>query len=270
MGSATLLALTQILISIAVAIQALETLAARRLFASAGLYDWDVLSTNARWTKTGVAGAALNAVLHCPVFLVFTSLQLVASLVLLSGQLPEWSLTAVAVMLAVHMLFLLRNQYGVDGSDQMMLLVLAALFAYHLHPTGVMLTITFGFVVAQLMLSYLTSGIAKALSPTWRRGDAVALILNTRSYGSRVLSQFLLCHRWAALLACWGVVCYECCGPVLVWTHPVAALAFIAIGTMLHLMIGLSMGLNIFFWSFTSTYPAVYYFSHGFGLVGRF
>ncbi len=260
--------MTETLISIGVAIQALETLSARHIFSPAGLFDWNLLSTNATWMREGIRGALLNVLFQYPGFLVLIFLQLVAAVVILSGQFPEWTFAAISIMLIVHMLFLLRNQYGLDGSDQMMLLVLTALFVYHLYPTNSMLTIVFGFLTGQLLLSYLTSGIAKAISPAWRSGAAIAGILSTNSYGSRILSRFFLKYHWAARTACWGVFCYECCGPLLVWIHPGAALAFIAIGVTLHLSISACMGLNIFFWSFTSTYPALYHFAQKFTWVG--
>lgn len=255
-----LLHITQILVSIGVAILALETLAEHRLFSSTGLYAWNVLSTNIWWTQSRIGSTVLNALLQYPGFLVLVSLQFAAALMLLSGWFPEWALAAVAVMLAVHMLFLFRNQYGLDGSDQMMLLVLAAVFVYQLHPTSGMLTIVFGFLTGQVLLSYLTSGIAKAISPVWRSGAAIVGILNTDSYGARLMARFLHKHGWAARAVCWGVLGYECCA-LLALIHPTVALGFIVIGAVLHLAIGVCMGLNVFFWSFTSTYPALYYVS---------
>ena len=262
-----LLRVTQILISIGVAVLALETLAERRLFSSAGLYAWNVLSTNIWWTQRGVGRAALNALLRYPGFLILISLQLAAALMLLSGLFPGWAVAAVAVMLAVHLLFLFRNQYGLDGSDQMMLLVLAALFMYQLHPTSGMLTIVFGFLTGQLIVSYLTSGVAKAISPVWRSGAAIVGILSTDSYGSRLLAGFLHRHHWAAVAVCWGVLGYECCGPLVALINPTAALGFMVVGATMHLAIGICMGLNVFFWSFTATYPALYYVSQRFHLA---
>jgi len=177
-------------------------------------------------------------------------------------------LLLIAIMLAVHMLMMFRNQYGLDGSDQMMVIVLWGLFLYQLHPTPTMLTIVFIFFCGQLVLSYLTAGIAKAISPVWRSGDAVKKILNTSSYGSRSASGFLMQHRFPALLSCWAVILFECLGPLAIWIRPDVALAFIAVGLTFHLFIAASMGLNIFFWSFISTYPAVYYCASRWSILG--
>jgi hypothetical protein len=264
MGPEVLLRITHALVSIGVAILALETLSARRLFSSTGLYAWSILSTNIPWARGGVANSVFRVLLGYHGFLVLVCMQFVAALVLLSGHFPQCTLAAVAIMLAVHMLFALRNQYGLDGSDQMTLIVLAALLVYDLHPTGAMLTILFGFLTAQLFASYLTSGIAKAISPVWRNGAAIVGILNTDSYGSRMVTGYLSKHGWAARAVCWSVLGYECGGPLVALIDTRTALGFIVIGTMLHLSIGFCMGLNVFFWSFTSTYPAVYYMAHRF------
>jgi len=269
MGPEALLRITQILISIGVTILALETLAARRLFSSAGLYAWQILSTTIDWTQTGIRGTVLNALLKYPRFLTLISLQLGAAFMLLSGRFPAFAMALVGVMLATHLLFLLRSQYGLDGSDQMTLLVLAALFVYYLHPTPGMLTIVFGFLTGQLFLSYLTSGIAKAVSPVWRSGAAIVGILDTEAYGSHAIASFLRKHVWAARAVCWCVLGYECCGPMLALIHPTLALAFIIVGVAMHLTIGIFMGLNVFVWSFTATYPALYYFAQRFSLLGR-
>lgn len=264
MGPEPLLRITHVLVSIGVAILALETLVARRLFSPSGLYAWAILSTNIPWARGRVLGSVFNVLLRYRGFLLLVCAQFVAALVLLSGRFPGYTVVAVAMMLAVQMLFALRNQYGLDGSDQMTLIVLSALLIYDLHPTAAMLTIVFGFLTAQLFASYLTSGIAKAISPVWRSGAAIVGILNTDSYGARFVSGFLSKHRWAARAVCWGVLGYECGGPLVALIDPRATLGFIVVGTVLHLSIGVCMGLNVFFWSFTSTYPAVYYIAHRF------
>src|ERR1035437_5056730 len=268
MNPALLVRLTEILIATGIVLQGIENLVTRRLYARGGLYDWTVLSTTARWMHFGFFGKLFSVLFEYPAFLVLMVLQLGAALVLISGLLPQAGTALLATMLGVHILFILRNQYGMDGSDQMMLMVLAGLFVYHLHPTGRMRTIVFVFLAAQLALSYWTAGIAKATSPVWRGGDAVKKILGTTSYGSFSLSGFLMEHRWLALVSCWCVILYECFGPLAMWFGPGACLAFIAAGVLFHLSIAMFMGLNIFFWSFIATYPAVYYCASTWSLFG--
>jgi hypothetical protein len=259
MNPALLVRLTEIFIAAGASIQALEHLVGRRVYAPGGLYDWRVISTNARWMSCGPTGAILGALFEYRVFVGLIAAQLAAAVLLLVGILPGGALALTGVLLGVHMLFLLRNQYGLDGSDQMMLMVLWGLFAYRLHPTERMLTIAFAFIAGQLVLSYCTAGFAKATSKVWRGGDAVPKVLSTASYGTHWLADLLLRHRTLAVLSCWFVILYECGGPAVLWLHPAVCLAFIGVGAIFHLSIAMFMGLNIFFWSFIATYPAVYY-----------
>lgn len=257
-----------ILIAVGVAIQAVETLSTYRLYAPGGLYDWKVIATNNKWMLFGRRGRVLSTVFDYRAFMGLMAAQLLAALALIANPAPRLSAAWIAVLLFVHLLFVLRNQYGLDGSDQMMLLVLAALLAYQLYPTATMATIVFGFLAGQLVLSYLTAGIAKAISPIWRGGDALARILSTSSYGSKTASRLLLDHRALAVAGCWMVIVFECAGPLLLWIHPAFAVGFIVVGTLFHLSIAVLMGLNIFFWSFISTYPATYYCVSRWSLIG--
>jgi hypothetical protein len=263
-----LLRLVEILIAIGVGVQAIENVASYRLYARGGLYDWRVLSTTARWMRFGFPGRIFSVLFEYPVFMALIVMQLIAAVLLITDLLPNSSGLLLGTMLGGHMLFILRNQYGMDGSDQMMLIVLVSVFAFRLHPTERMLTIVFAFLTAQLVLSYLTAGIAKASSPVWRGGDAVKGILNTTSYGSRGLSKLLFDHKGISLFSCWCVILYECVGPSAIWFGHDMCLAFIACGLFFHFSIAMFMGLNIFFWSFIATYPAVYYCASHWALFG--
>ncbi len=268
---------SQLFISIGMVIQAVESLVERKLFSLDGLYDWTIISTNYRWMTFGPVAAVLNRIFLYRPFVAMICLQLAAALTALlvtllnpaPGVVPNWLQALVAgLLLVTHMLFVLRNQYGLDGSDQMMLLVLAGQFAYRLHPTPNMLIIAFGFIAAQLILSYLTAGIAKAISPVWRSGKAIGGILDTRSYGSAQLAGVLQSNHWAALAVCWGTILYECLGPLIAFVHPTLGLAFLAGGFLLHFSIAAAMGLNIFMWSFLACYPAVFFFTQRYSLLG--
>ncbi len=119
-----LLRLTELLISIGVAIQAAETLTSYRLYAPGGLYDWSVLATNNKWMLFGNVGRTLSVLFDYRAFMPLVAIQLCAAIVSVSGLLPHLALLWISILLGVHMLLLLRNQYGLDGSDQMMQIVL--------------------------------------------------------------------------------------------------------------------------------------------------
>jgi len=66
-------------------------------------------------------------------------------------------------------------------------------------------------------------------------------------------------------LSC-ATILFEVLGPLGVLTGPKPTLLFLVSGVLFHLSIAVAMGLNTFFWAFTSPFPAVYYMSQFFNL----
>jgi hypothetical protein len=248
--------LTTVLVMVGIAVSALEFLVQPAQLRPAGFYSWDVLRTIRGSTAAGPLATIAQRLFDSPGVIGLFGLQLLAALMAIAGAGPV--VVWIGIVLAVNMLFHMRNQYGLDGSDQMQTLVVAALFLFHLSPTETGRIAAIVFIAAQAILSYHASGFAKAISPTWRSGRAVGAILNTNSYGGPLAGR--VTHRFPALskLACWGTLVFECVMPVLVFVSPLACLVFIASGVAFHAGIAATMGLNIFFWSFISTYPALY------------
>ena len=92
-----------------------------------------------------------------------------------------------------------RYRYGQDGSDQMFLLVTTALTLRWWFATSQGVDqVCLWFVALQTTLAYFVSGLAKVVSFTWRSGQAVTGIMNTRQYGHIKLAQLLtaLSRNW--------------------------------------------------------------------------
>jgi hypothetical protein len=117
------------------------------------------------------------------------------------------------------------------------------------------------FVAAQAVLAYFTSGYVKLISPSWRSGDALRGILNTRSYGYQDLAKLLTVHPRLSVAGCWLTIAFECLGPFFVFLGPIPCLVFLVGGVIFHISIAVTMGLNNFVWSFLATYPALLYAS---------
>lgn len=251
--------LTTILVMVAVAIGALELLASPAVVRDTGFYSWRVLRTAHPWAL-GPRGGALADSMFGPggMSVVWVS-QVAAALLAIADVGPAllWILVALAGNLLLHV----RNTYGLDGSDQMQAIVLAALLLYHVAPDDTGRRIALGFVAAQSLLSYFAAGIAKSVSPVWRNGTAIAGVLDTLSYGTSRGTRII--NRWPALSTalCWSTLAFECAMPLLVFVSPQACLVFLGVGLAFHAGIALAMGLNLFFWSFAATYPCVYLLS---------
>jgi hypothetical protein len=165
------------------------------------------------------------------------------------------------------MLLYLRNQLGLDGSDQMLLVVCSGLTVALLVPERASQAIALDYIAAQLLLSYAVAGIAKAASPTWRSGRALPGILSTIGYGIPRLGKLLDENPQLARILCWSVILFECTAPLLILVGTPGAIVVVAAGILFHLSISYIMGLNIFPWSFGAAYPALLWLAHSIGTL---
>ncbi len=256
-------------LAIGICLDCLELLAERAQLAEGGIYGYSVLVTGRPLTLMGPMAPVFAAIFRYPAVLGLVAAQLAAAAVLLAAatlRSPELIVPAgiaVLVVLVARMLLYLRNQFGLDGSDQMMLVVASGLAVALLVPDRDAATIALYYVAAQLLLSYAVAGIAKAISPSWRSGRAIPEILSTIGHGSPSVGVHLRGHPRLSRLACWSVILFECSVPLLIVLGTPGAIAIIAAGLGFHLSIALLMGLNNFIWSFTATYPALLLLAHG-------
>jgi hypothetical protein len=174
------------------------------------------------------------------------ALALAAAIAFLAGAELAAGLLAASVA-ALTLALSARLVYGLDGSDQMQMVVWAGLAA-----SSLVGWIGIYFVAAQFLVAYLASGLAKAFGPTWRSGSALSQVLSTNAYGSKGLSQ-LVAIRPVGLVACWGVIVFEALGPVAaLGLNPTVLLAFAAAAVLFHVSIAVVMGLNSFVWAFSA------------------
>lgn len=150
-----------------------------------------------------------------------------------------------------------RLSVGLDGSDQMqtILWTVVALLALH-GVASVVTTLALAFLVAQLVLSYVVAGVAKAVSPIWLRGQAVAAIVGTREYGTS-WARALLRWRAGSFVAGWAVIVFEVTSPALLLAGGLGLAIFLVAGVAFHLAAWAVMGLRSFVFAFGATYPLV-------------
>jgi hypothetical protein len=258
-----------VLVAIGMTVSGLEQLAERRQFSHVGAYSWPVLRTLNSWTLAGRGSVVFDRLFEYPQTLAIFALQVVLGVatgvaaLTIGVEAGRFVLALlVGCLLASHLAGILRCQIGLDGADQMRTLVLAGLFVFLTAPGPWLQAAALWFIAAQAVCAYLTSGIAKLISPTWRGGSAVAAIVNAESYGDRRLAHLLLDCRWLSVTASRGTILLECVGPLLVLGGPRLCLLFIVAAILFHLAIAVAMGLNDFLWSFTASLPALLYVSH--------
>ena len=257
MNTQTAVLLSARLLSVGAVIEAAEILVTRAEYAKGGIYSWDLLRTDKRWTAIGPA-SGLVAMLFSPRFFsLLMVLQAAVAIFVLAVPAGPALPFAIAALLLFRSAGNVRHKYGLDGSDQMTTIVLISLFLWYAAPGPLAKQVAIWFIAFQSVLAYVSAGIAKVISTQWRSGSAVRDIVNTRTYGNRLAVQVF--DRWPALkpIACWGVILFECSFP-LALLSPKLAIAYFAFGAAMHLGIAAAMGLNNFLWAFIATYPAIY------------
>jgi hypothetical protein len=241
-----------------VLIDCVETLHTRRWYLPDGVFSWTTRRASYSWRPSGVIGAALDRILAYPYFLALTILQLVCATLIVAGVTPLLPY-AVGVIVAARFLTILRiGPYGGEGADQMLMIVLAAMGLYAISPESVAGRVVVWFLAAEVMLAYLTAGAIKLRTAAWRSGDAIQSVMGTTLFGTPVLAEAVAHTRWPSLVLCWMVMAFECLFPILVFCGPEVCAATLLAGVVMHASIAMLQGLNVFFWAFVSTYPAVW------------
>jgi hypothetical protein len=254
-------------LGVALLLDGLELATARAQLREGGLYGYTVLATGRPVLLHGPLARPLGALFRYPAVLALPATQISAGLLLVvAGTTQARQLTTAAgiaalVALGSRMLLYLRNQLGLDGSDQMILVGATGVAVALLLSDRLAQTIVLDYAALQLLLSYAVAGTAKAISPTWRSGRAVPAILCTIGYGFPTVGAYLTGRPRLGRLLCWSVIVFECAAPVLILFGTPGAIAIIVAGLGFHLGIALLMGLNVFPWSFAATYPALLLFA---------
>src|SRR5688572_5961064 len=250
---------------VAVTIDSLEVLAERRQLRAGGLFGFEVLVTRHRLFLRGPLAGPLGRVFRYPAVLALPVVQLGAAGILAAAAIvhaPSLVVPAglaALTILGARMLLHLRNRFGLDGSDQMILVACTAVAAALLLPDPQARALALYYLAGQLLLSYAAAGAAKAASPQWRSGWAIPEITSMLTYGTPRLGSWLKAHPAAGRVLCWAVIVFECSAAVLILAGTSGAVAIIAGGVLFHVSIAAIMGLNIFLWSFAAAYPALLY-----------
>jgi hypothetical protein len=165
-----------------------------------------------------------------------------------------WPLVALA-LLSFVILRRFQGPYN-GGSDRMGLLALWCLALSHVLPTEKAREIAFGYLGAQLVLSYAIAGWVKIRNPEWRNGRALRQVFAFSTYpvSERV-------RDWAArprllLAASWGVILFELVFPLSLASQSTLVVG-LALAAAFHLANACLFGLNRFFWTWLAVYPAI-------------
>lgn len=229
-----------------------------RQFREDGVFAWAVVRAG-RQARNPVVSRWLGAFLGYPAVLAILSTLVAGALLLLifvaRGTLFLPALLAVAAAL---MMVNYRNQPALEGSDQMLTLVVFALLFHSAAPKSWLVAVgCLWFVALQACLSYFAAGIAKLASPVWRSGQALLDVLNTATYGLEPVSRLLHRKPFLSKVLCWNVILFQSLFPIAFVLGEPVGLIFLAWGATFHVAGAVVMRLNRFVWAFLASYPAI-------------
>jgi hypothetical protein len=250
--------------AVAVLLAAAEYLWVREDFGERGAMSWKVFRASGSGAYRGlVPDTVQRRLFGRRGMTAMLWAQIAAVMIFVIAPPRSWAQwTALAVSTLILLLITARQRYGQDGADQMNVIVgITCVVAYGPFHSEVVMLAGLWFLALQAVLAYLSAGIAKVISPVWRRGLAVGMVVDTASYGSRAAGELLRRHAWIGRALTWGTVAFELTFVgALVAPLPVTV-TILAAGVLFHLGIAVVMGLNNFVPAFLSTYPAVLFVS---------
>jgi hypothetical protein len=155
----------------------------------------------------------------------------------------------------LSLIITLRTPFGLEGSDQMILILTGSLIVSSLVPAAAEIAAL--FIGAQLCLAYVTAGVAKLASPEWRTGTALVAVMATQSYGHPGVARLLATVPLMSFLTSWMIMVWEATVPLCLVLPLSWAAAILVCGVLFHLTNAIVMGLNNFAISFLAGYPAL-------------
>jgi hypothetical protein len=150
------------------------------------------------------------------------------------------------------------RRVGRDGADQIRVIAYLVFTLCLLldNETGKLIVI--GFLGIQALIAYATSGLAKLLSIHWRKGNVLADVLGTNSYGVPKIKDFLkkrpLMEKGLSYAAIATMIAVPIC-----FFIPNQGFILVALLCMFlfHFSTAVLMGLNDFLFTFPLTYPGI-------------
>ncbi len=234
---------------------AAELLLRREALGTGGFLDFEILgllkgsvasrnTTMARLLRLSMGRRPYVAIL-------VAQLLSAAAVVVVPSSIPLVTLTA-----GLYLLMTKRNHLSNDGSDDMVVVVLVASALAMPGSSALARTAWAVFLTGQLLLAYFVSGISKAQSDVWWRGEATTAVLRTRIFGHPRYAQLLSRHPTTAVLLTWLTFIFEVLLPAALFAPRPIFLWALGIALVFHLCCAVAMGLNTFVWAFAACYPA--------------
>jgi hypothetical protein len=229
----------------------------RGSFSVTGVWPWYIL----REDHNPFAATVLTPVMDGAGLLTLLMARLAAAI---SVPLCYWSGANAGVPLFIlilsQLLLAWRTRLGNEGGDQMTNIMLLMAFLPQALPHDPRIATSAAlFVGGQILLSYIASGGAKLFGPLWRRGEALAAIMNQFQYGHYWFMRQLRTYPIVCRVLCLSVIVFQLSFPLFFLLPAPYAYAYIVGGVAFHFGIAYFMRLYLFVLTFLGTYPCLIY-----------
>jgi hypothetical protein len=246
------------------AISTLEFIANIRQCRNDGLFSWAIWRES-KWSKHPRLRTLTHPLFDFPgvLFVLLVRLSLIGGLLYGLSRGTRLDPVLLTALVATQFYVSFRYPAGKDGSDQMSTIVLVMLCVISWFPARPVIGVAcIVFIAFQAVLSYLTAGVAKLISPHWRSGDIILGVLGTETYGSRFMAGLLRDHTFVRRSMNYATMAFELLiFLALLLPFPWNAY-FLAIPLIFHASCSVMMGLNIFIFAFAATFPPLLYVSN--------
>lgn len=257
--------LTGIVLAIGLIISTLELIIFTNQLGNNGLYSWKIWR-EIKFRKKAYFKSKTTFLFETPgvIVIMIIRIWLLIYFIFSLASGTGLKLWLVGLLYLSQLYYHFRLPVGKDGSDQMSTIVLTCLLLISLFPASkVIVASSILFIAYQSIISYLTAGIAKLISPTWRSGNIVFGIFNTKTYGSKFVVQVLKDKPKLVKFLNHSTFIFEVLIFVVLFTPEPYNLFLLVIPLTFHLLSAGIMGLNSFVFAFLATYPSIIYVSNG-------
>ena len=163
--------------------------------------------------------------------------------------------TAITLLLFIQLTLYIRSFLTMTAADQLNTILLAYLVINAWFPKAGSLCC---FAIAiQTLFCYFSNGLIKAIEPRWTSGIHLKAILLTGNYSRKAIAK--IAEKMPQKSLSRVVIAWELAAVITPFLPQTILYIYLACGILFHGFIAVAMGLNTFFWSFLSTYPAILY-----------
>ena len=223
------------------------------------VFAWEVYSTQNKYYQKSFFLKFITPLLSNKInYLLYGGM--ISSILLIIGVfIASYSYFLLPLLFVFLLLKQIQTPFGLEGSDQMQLIVVGSLSLVLLDvEKGAFFA--FVFISIQLIFSYFFAGLSKIKSEVWRNGVAITLTLKTNSYGNKTIFEFLKNKTKLSKIICWFVISWEILFIISPFLPTNLFYLMIFIAFLFHLSNTLIMRLNGFFLTWISTFPSIIYF----------